>query len=145
MPKPFFTKLIAIGAIGFFCVLFGCVFGIVTQDKLFFMMSLLIGGCCIVRFAAFYHLIRTHAYYTLDGICKKRERTLFGKTQQFLFMDKSGTEYSFSLNKDIKILQGHSYRLYFRKAIPTTTPSDTALHSSDFLAYEEVSFPSTNL
>lgn len=27
MPKPFFTKLVAISAIGFFCVLFGCIFG----------------------------------------------------------------------------------------------------------------------
>ena len=26
MPKPFFTKLVAISAIGFFCVLFGCIF-----------------------------------------------------------------------------------------------------------------------
>ena len=43
MPKPFFTKLVAIGAIGFFCVLFGCIFGIATHDRLFLMMSLLIG------------------------------------------------------------------------------------------------------
>ena len=49
MPKPFFTKLVAISAIGFFCVLFGCIFGIATHDRLFILMSLLIGICSILR------------------------------------------------------------------------------------------------
>lgn len=117
MPKPFFTKLVAIGAIGFFCVLFGCIFGIATHDRLFLMMSLLIGVCSFIRFITFYHLIRKQAYLTLDGICKKRELTLIGKNQQLLFMDKTGKEYSFSLDKNIKLLQGHRYRLYFRKRL----------------------------
>ena len=62
MPKPFFTKLVAISAIGFFCVLFGCIFGIATHDRLFILMSLLIGICSILRALSFYHLIHTHAY-----------------------------------------------------------------------------------
>ena len=61
MPKPFFTKLVAISAIGFFCVLFGCIFGIATHDRLFILMSLLIGICSILRALSFYHLIHTHA------------------------------------------------------------------------------------
>ena len=56
MPKPFFTKLVAISAIGFFCVLFGCIFGIATHDRLFILMSLLIGICSILRALSFYHL-----------------------------------------------------------------------------------------
>ena len=66
MPKPFFTKLVAISAIGFFCVLFGCIFGIATHDRLFILMSLLIGICSILRALSFYHLIHTHAYLSLD-------------------------------------------------------------------------------
>lgn len=69
MPKPFFTKLVAISAIGFFCVLFGCIFGIATHDRLFILMSLLIGICSILRALSFYHLIHTHAYLSLDVGC----------------------------------------------------------------------------
>lgn len=64
MPKPFFTKLVAISAIGFFCVLFGCIFGIATHDRLFILMSLLIGICSILRALSFYHLIHPYVKST---------------------------------------------------------------------------------
>ena len=101
MPKPFFTKLVAISAIGFFCVLFGCIFGIATHDRLFILMSLLIGICSILRALSFYHLIHTHAYLSLDVSCTKREQTLFGKNQQYWFASDNGKEYAFSLEKNI--------------------------------------------
>ena len=74
-------------------------------------------------------------YVTLEGICKKREATLFGKNQQLFFTDDSGKEYSFSLDKNLKLLLGHRYRLYFRK-----THSSNALSEStgDFLGFEEI-------
>lgn len=105
MPKPFFTKLVAISAIGFFCVLFGCIFGIATHDRLFILMSLLIGICSILRALSFYHLIHTHAYLSLDVSCTKREQTLFGKNQQYWFASDNGKEYAFSLEKNIKLLE----------------------------------------
>ena len=43
MPKPLLSKLIVQGAIGFFCVLFGSVYGLHTKDHIFLIMSLLIG------------------------------------------------------------------------------------------------------
>lgn len=140
MPKPFFTKLVAIGAIGFFCVLFGCIFGIATHDWLFIAMSLAIGICSILRAISFYHLIHTQAYVTLEGICKKRELTLFGKNQQLLFTDETGKEFSFSLDKNIKFLQGHRYRLYFRKHAqnPNAVRTDSSLYNGDFLGFEEL-------
>lgn len=49
MPKPLLSKLIVQGAIGFFCVLFGCVYGLHTKDHIFFIMSLLIGVGSIIR------------------------------------------------------------------------------------------------
>lgn len=68
--QTIFTKLVAISAIGFFCVLFGCIFGIATHDRLFILMSLLIGICSILRALSFYQLIHTHAYLSLDVNCK---------------------------------------------------------------------------
>lgn len=49
MPKPLLSKLIVQGAIGFFCVLFGCVYGLHTKDHIFLIMSLLIGIGSIIR------------------------------------------------------------------------------------------------
>lgn len=141
MPKPFFTKLIAIGAIGFFCVLFGCVFGIATHDRIFIIMSLLLGTCSLARATSFYHMIHTQGYITLEGVCKKRESTLFRKNQQLFFTDDKGKEYSFSLDKNLKILLGHRYKLYFRKPSQNQifTRTDSTLYSGDFLGFEEIS------
>ena len=136
MPKPFFTKLVAISAIGFFCVLFGCIFGIATHDRLFILMTLLIGICSILHALGFCHLIRTHAYLSLDVSCRKREQTLFGKNQQYWFADADGKEYAFSLEKNVKLLEGHRYRLYFRKPQPRTGQSVPGV--GDFLGYEEL-------
>lgn len=140
MPKPFFTTLVAIGAIGFFCVLFGCIFGIATHDQLFIIMSLLIGTCSLARATSFYHMIHTQGYITLEGICKKREATLFGKNQQLFFTDDSEKEYSFSLDKNLKLLLGHRYRLYFRMPAqnPNAVRADSSLYSGDFLGFEEL-------
>ena len=121
MPKPFFTKLVAISAIGFFCVLFGCIFGIATHDRLFILMSL---------------LIHTHAYLSLDVSCTKREQTLFGKNQQYWFASDNGKEYAFSLEKNIKLLEGHRYRLYFRK--PQQGTGQSMPCAGDILGYEEL-------
>ena len=120
MPKPFFTKLVAISAIGFFCVLFGCIFGIATHDRLFILMSLLIGICSILRALSFYHLIHTHAYLSLDVSCTKREQTLFGKNQQYWFASDNG----------------HRYRLYFRK--PQQGTGQSMPCAGDILGYEEL-------
>ena len=40
MPKPLFSKLVAICAIGFLCLLFGCVYGISTNDRILCMLSI---------------------------------------------------------------------------------------------------------
>ena len=109
MPKPFFTKLVAISAIGCFCVLFGCIFGIATH---------------------------THAYLSLDVSCTKREQTLFGKNQQYWFASDNGKEYAFSLEKNIKLLEGHRYRLYFRK--PQQGTGQSMPCAGDILGYEEL-------
>lgn len=57
MPKPLFTKLAAICAVGFLCVIFGCAYAFHQKDRIFLVLSLLIGLCSIVRFLTFYHLV----------------------------------------------------------------------------------------
>ena len=73
MPKPFLNKLIVHGAIGFFCVLFGCIYGFITDDQIFLLMSLCIGVGTAIRIVSLLHTIKMHDYTELTGTCTKRE------------------------------------------------------------------------
>lgn len=50
MPKPLFSKLVAVAAIGFLCLLGGSVYGLSTGDRILLMLSILIGACSLIRF-----------------------------------------------------------------------------------------------
>ena len=132
MPKPLFSKLIAQAAIGFFCVLFGCIYGIQTNDKIFLMLSLLIGICCILRISSLHRIIRSKAYRVFEGTCTKKEPAFLKQTQQILLTDCNQQEYRFSFDKNVKLLQGHHYRL-------SPHGKDTIQSSQDLLGYEELS------
>ncbi|CUX25528.1 hypothetical protein [Clostridium sp. C105KSO13] len=140
MPKPLFTKLVAQGAIGFFCVLIGCIYSIHTHDRIFLMLSLLIGLCSIIRFFSLYRMIRRGHFITIEGKCQKREPSMFKKNQQILLLTEDGQEFRFSLDKSVKILQGHHYRLYFQS--DKSNGKDQAENLSnalqDFLGFEEL-------
>lgn len=141
MPKPLFSKLVAQGAIGFFCILFGCVYSIRTSDRIFLILSLLVGTCCILRAIHLYRLIRSRSYRILEGTCTKREPTLLRNTQQVFLIGDDQQEYQFSLDKNIKLLKGHRYRLYFR-----TSPHEEtgASPHQEFLGFEELSVTSSD-
>ena len=107
MPKPFLNKLIVHGAIGFFCVLFGCIYGFVTDD-----------------------------YTKLTGTCTKREVSPLTKKQKIIFRSTDQKEYHFTFDKNIRILSGHYYRLYFRNVANLSGEEKV---TPDLLAYEELS------
>lgn len=136
MPKPLFTKLVAICAIGFFCVLFGCVYSIHTKDPVMMVMSLLLGLCFVIRFLLLYSLIRKNSYVTMTGTCLKREPALLGTTQQIHFQCQD-KEYQLTLEKQVKLQQGHHYCLYYK----ISPHSEAALSTHDFLGFEELSLP----
>jgi len=135
MPKPLFSKLIVQAAIGLFCVLFGCIYAIHANDRMFLILSILIGICCLIRTIGLYRLIHSHSYKVIEGTCTKREPAFFKNTQQILITDNMNQEYRFSLDKSVKLLQGHYYRLYFRKTIH---PENTSNSYQDFLGFEEL-------
>lgn len=114
MPKPLLSKLVVQGAIGFFCVLFGCCYGVYAKDRIIFILSILIGICCAARTYSLYHMICSKSYCILEGKCIFRKPTLFCKSQQIIMLDSSEQEYCFILDKNVKIMKGHYYRLYFR-------------------------------
>ena len=93
MPKPLFTRLAAICAVGLFCVLFGGVYALSQKDTILLVMSLLLGVCCIIRFLLLYQAVKAENYRVLEGICVKREKSPLTRNQQVLFRTSDGKEY----------------------------------------------------
>ncbi|WP_122644071.1 hypothetical protein [Luxibacter massiliensis] len=142
MPKPLFTKLVAICAIGFLCSSFGIVYGLNARDKSLCILSSLIGLCSIVRFFLLFQQFRTKSYCTLTGICTKHiPSALWNKTQKIMFTTPEGTEYEFALDKHLKLLTGHHYRLYFKPQLSGT--ADSVYSSHYFLGFEELPAPAS--
>lgn len=137
MPKPLLSKLVAQAAIGFFCVLFGCIIGLQTKDKILLIMSLVIGACCLIRCISLHHLIHSGSYLTVEGYCNKREVSAFKKTQQICLLGNDDREYQFTTDKSVKLLQGHYYRMYFRKS-PYNEEQSMGINDN-LLAFEELS------
>lgn len=137
MPKPLFTKLVAICAIGFLCLLFGGIYGLSTNDRILCMLSILVALCSFIRFFLLYRQIRSKSYCTLTGTCTKHiPPSLLGKTQKITITTQEGIEYEFSLEKQVKLLMGHHYKLYFK---PPILGMDEHIYSPpDFLGFEEI-------
>ena len=137
MPKPLLTKLIAQTVIGFFFLLVGCVYGIHSKDNIFIMLSLFIGFFSLIRTYNFYRLIHNEAYRILSGVCIKQTSISFKKTNLTILTDDKNKEYRLTLDKDIRLLSGYHYRLYFRKAVGLDS-GDISYASTDLLGYEEL-------
>lgn len=138
MPKPLFTRLAALCAVGLFCVLFGCVYALAQKDTILLTMSLLLGVCCIIRFLLLYHTIKREDYLVLEGVCLKREKSPLSRSQEILFRTVDGKEYRFRLEKQTRLLTGHSYRLYFKKESYLEEKTGNLLHTPALIGYEEL-------
>lgn len=136
MPKPLFTKLIAVAAIGFLCLLGGGVYGLSTGDRMLFILSILIGLCSLVRFLLLLRTVQSKSYYVLSGICKKKEPSLFRKSQQITFQSDDGKEFYFTFEKSFRLLEGHRYKLYFRQN--SDSPEGYESAPPDLLGFEEI-------
>jgi len=100
-------------------------------------MSLVIGACCLIRCISLHHLIHSGSYLTVEGYCSKREVSAFKKTQQIHLIRSDGREYQFTTDKSVKLLQGHYYRMYFRKS-PYNEEESMGLNDN-LLGFEELS------
>lgn len=138
MPKPLFTRLAAICAVGLFCVLFGGVYALSQKDTILLVMSLLLGVCCIIRFLLLYRTIKTEDYLILEGTCVKREKSPLFRSQEILFRTVDGKEYRFRLEKQTRLLIGHSYRLYFKKEEYLENTMGNLSATPGLIGYEEL-------
>ena len=99
----------------------------------------------MIRTCSFYRLIRNETYQILSGICIKQTSMTLKETSQTIFVDEKNREHRLTLDKNIKLLSGHYYRLYFRKAVGLAS-GDIDYSSMDLLGYEElpVNTPTTH-
>lgn len=72
----------------------------------------------------------------VSGTCISREPSFIRKTQQIRLLDFEGSEHVFTVDKNVKLLQGRTYRIYFRPS-----PSDETSISNGFLEFEEIPLP----
>ena len=144
MPKPLLSKLIAQAVIGFFFLLVGCVYGIHSKDDIFIILSLFIGLFSLIRTYNFYRLIHNEAYRVLSGTCIRQTSMPFKKDRQIVLIDETQREYRLSLDKNINLLSGHHYRLYFRQSDGLDS-GDNNYSSTDLLGYEELPVVIENL
>ena len=93
-------------------------------------------ACSLIRFLLLLRDIRSGSYYVLFGTCVKREPSLFKKSQQITFKSDDGKEYHFTFEKSIKLLEGHRYKLYFRKNSSSTESIDSV--TPDLLGFEAI-------
>lgn len=143
MPKPLFNRLTAIFAVGLFCILFGCIYALSQKDTILLIMSISLGICCIIRFLLLYRAIKNKDYLVLEGFCIKRERSPFSRNQQLLIRTMDGTEYRLNLEKNTRLLVGHSYRLYFMKEQTLQEIAGSLSPTPSLIGYEELSELST--
>lgn len=129
-------------AIGFFCVLFGYIYEFVTDEQIFLLMNLCIGVGTVIRIVSLLHTIKMHDYAELTGACTKREVSPLTKKQKIIFQSADQTEYHFTFDKNIILLSGHYYCLYFRYV---ANLSGEEKITPDLVAYEELSSLNKNL
>ena len=86
MPKPLFTRLAAICAVGLFCVLFGCVYALSQKDTILLVMSLLLGLCCIIRFILLYMLSRRKTTGFWKASASSGKNRLSHETSRYFFV-----------------------------------------------------------
>ena len=101
-------------------------------------MSLLLGVCCIIRFLLLYHTIKKEDYLVLEGVCLKREKSPLSRSQEILFRTVDGKEYRFRLEKQTRLLTGHSYRLYFKKDGYLENTIGNLSATPELIGYEEL-------
>ena len=138
MAKPLSTPPVALCAVGHFRVLLARGYRPAQKDTNLPVMSLLLGVCCIIRFLLLYRTIKTEDYLILEGTCVKREKSPLTRNQQVLFRTADGKEYRFSLEKNTRLLAGHSYRLYFKKERTLEENPGKAFHDPALIGYEEL-------
>lgn len=141
MKSIIFKKILTLLAV---CILFltvGTVYGILTRDKLFIVMSVIIAVVNFYKIIALRRIEREEKYYVISGTCVDMTYKLMGKYRLYKIKDGSNM-IEISVPKLVKLKLNEEYKFYFKKTASELNAYGDWLKnqvlSENFLGYENV-------
>lgn len=140
MREIIFRKTLTLSVIGILCLIVGLSYGIVTKDKLFIVMSLIIFVVNIYKILELHRIVKKGKYMVVSGrciatVCKIARR-------YHIFKLQNGDDIlEISVPKSVKLNMNEEYNLYFKKYNQLSDLEEIWLRnkviSDNFLGYEK--------
>lgn len=139
MNNIIFKKSMALIGIGVLFLIVGAVYGLLSGDGVFVVMSTVIFAVNIYKVFELRKIEKENKYTIVSGECIGAEYKLVGKYR--LYKIKSGeSTMEISVPKSVKLKINESYKLYFKNMPPESETYGTWLKnkilSESFLGYE---------
>lgn len=139
MNNIIFKKSMALIGIGVLFLIVGAVYGLLSEDRLFVVMSMVIFSVNVYKVFELRKIEKENKYTVVSGECIGAEYKLVGKYR--LYKIKSGeSTMEISVPKSVKLKINESYKLYFKNMPPESETYGAWLKnkilSESFLGYE---------
>lgn len=139
MNNILFKKSMALIGIGVLFLIVGAVYGLLSGDGVFVVMSTVIFAVNIYKVFELRKIERENKYITISGECIGAEYKLVGKYRLYKIKSNDGTM-EISVPKSVKLKINESYKLYFKNMPPESETYGAWLKnkilSESFLGYE---------
>lgn len=139
MNNIIFKKSMALIGIGVLSLIVGAVYGLLSGDGLFAVMSAVIFAVNIYKVFELRKIEKENKYTVVSGECTGMEYKLVGKYRLYKIKSNDGTM-EISVPKSVKLKINESYKLYFKNMPPESETYGAWLKnkilSESFLGYE---------
>lgn len=139
MSNIIFKKSMALIGIGVLILIVGAVYGLLSGDRLFVIMSAVIFSVNVYKVFELRKIEKENKYTIVSGECIGAEYKLVGKYRLYKIKSNDGTM-EISVPKSVKLKINESYKLYFKNMPPESETYGAWLKnkilSESFLGYE---------
>lgn len=139
MNNIIFKKSMALIGIGVLFLIVGAVYGLLSGDRVFVVMSAVIFAVNVYKVFELRKIVRENKYTVVSGEFTGMEYKLVGKYRLYKIKSNDGTM-EISVPKSVKLKINESYKLYFKNMPPESETYGAWLKnkilSESFLGYE---------
>lgn len=139
MNNIIFKKSMALIGIGVLFLIVGAVYGLLSGDRVFVVMSAVIFAVNVYKVFELRKIEKENKYTVVSGECIGAEYKLVGKYRLYRIKSGEGTM-EISVPKSVKLKINESYKLYFKNMPPESETYGAWLKnrilSESFLGYE---------
>ena len=139
MSNIIFKKSMVLIGIGVLFLIVGAVYGLLSEDRLFVVMSTVIFSVNVYKVFELRKIEKENKYTVVSGECIGAEYKLVGKYRLYRIKSGEGTM-EISVPKSVKLKINESYKLYFKNMPPESETYGAWLKnkilSESFLGYE---------